>query len=63
MGHESKKDVSKKDIEQLSNEQLGAMFAPLPHRETDPMARRQQVGLLILGVSVGLFVLWLLIFR
>jgi hypothetical protein len=56
-------DEGKKDLNQLSNEQLGAMFAPLPHRETDPMARRQQVSLVILGVFIGLFLLYLLFLR
>jgi hypothetical protein len=51
---------TRKDLDGLSNEQLGAMSAPLPHRETDPMEYRRQGGTTILGTCVVGLVLWLL---
>lgn len=49
----------KKDLEELSNEKLGAMFTPLPYRETDPMERYRQVGNVITGILVIGFLLYL----
>jgi hypothetical protein len=53
----------KKDLDQLSNEHLNAMFAPLPYRETDPMERRRQVGGYIMVPFIILLILYLLVFR
>ena len=50
----------KKNLDQLSNDQLGSMFAPLPYRETDPMESRNQLGMRIFGVIAAVFGLWLL---
>lgn len=52
-------DNDKKDLDELSNEKLNAMFAPLPYRETDPMEKRHQLGYFIIGVFVIGFFLYM----
>lgn len=54
------KTKTKKDAERLSNEQLAAMFAPVPRQETDFMAQRQQVGLILIGLPALTLIAWFL---
>ncbi|GAB4455602.1 MAG: hypothetical protein OHK0029_12060 [Armatimonadaceae bacterium] len=44
----------------MSNEELGQMFRPLPHRETDPFEVQRVVGTRIGGLLLFLFLMWLL---
>ena len=51
---------TKKDTENLSNEQLATMFAPVSRQEADFMERRQQVGLILIGLPALALVMWFL---
>ena len=56
-------ETPKKDLEEISNEQLNMMFTPLSYRETDPMERYRQVGNVIVVVFLVLLFLYLIVFR
>jgi hypothetical protein len=51
---------SGKDIESLSDEQLGLMFKPIPRTERNWAESRQQVGLIIIGLPALALAIWLL---
>ena len=54
------KSKTEKNLDALSDEQLYAMFKPVGSNETDFIERRQQLGLLLIGLPGLALLLWFL---
>jgi hypothetical protein len=53
-------EPTKKNIENLSNEQLAMMFRPVPQNETTWAERHQQIGMLFFGLPLLTLFFWFL---